>query len=130
MKTSPKQYKRYLYIILLAGTFVILSGMIVVDKKINNYNAKGLEPGIKKGSEKTGKTINELLLSANELTISEKTAFINLYLKNDGVPDALAIEEIKNRRKEVYSKILNRKIGKVKTSGNSDNDFFIKAVPK
>lgn len=126
----PKLKKNYLYVVLLAGTFIILSGMIVVDKRINNYKTKNTFLEVKKGSEKTGETINELLLSADELTITEKTAFINLYLKTAELPNELAIEEIKNQRKEVYSNILKRKIGKAKAAGSDDEDFIIKAVPK
>lgn len=55
--------------------------MLILDKSILNYKHESVRQGINYDSEEISKSINGLLLSANELTISEKTAFINLYLK-------------------------------------------------
>jgi hypothetical protein len=77
----------------------------------------------------SGETINELLLSANELTIAEKKSFINLYLKSADASSLLADGRNKDEQKRVYNQIFQRKMNNLNNK-NSDDDFSIKPIPK
>ena len=77
----------------------------------------------------SGETINELMLSANELTIAEKNSFINLYLKSTDPSSVVAFSKNKDEQKLVYNQIFQRKMNKLKNN-NSDGDFSVKPVPK
>ncbi|MBK8953155.1 MAG: hypothetical protein IPM85_13695 [Chitinophagaceae bacterium] len=102
--------------------------MMVIESGVRNPDGKYSRKRVLSTDQPSGETINQLLLSADEFTIAEKTAFINLYLKADD--GTTAYEQIKSLRKEVYSKILNRRLNNVKRQGNKQDDFLIKAVPK
>ncbi len=130
MRKGFANNKAYLYYVLLAGTLIILLAMLILDKSILNYKHESVRQGINYDSEEISKSINGLLLSANELTISEKTAFINLYLKTGELPNKVNIQNIGKRRSQVYSNILNRKKESVGLSGKQQDDFFIRSVPK
>ncbi len=58
----------------------------------------------------SGETINELLLSANELTIAEKKSFINLYLKSTDANSLLTDRRKNDEQKKVYNQIFQRKM--------------------
>jgi hypothetical protein len=77
----------------------------------------------------SGETINELMLSANELTITEKKSFINLYLKSTDVSSVIAYTKDSDEQKRVYNQIFQRKMKNLKNK-NSDGDFSVKPVPK
>lgn len=77
----------------------------------------------------SGETINELLLSVNELTIAEKKSFINLYLKSTDASSLMADRRNNDEQKKVYNQIFQRKMKNL-NSKNSDDDFSIKPIPK
>lgn len=77
----------------------------------------------------SGETINELLLSVNELTIAEKKSFINLYLKSADANSLIADRRNNDEQKKVYNQIFQRKM-KDLNNKNSDDDFSIKPIPK
>lgn len=77
----------------------------------------------------SGETINELLLSANELTIAEKKSFINLYLKSTDAHSLMAGRMNKSEQKRVYNEIFQRKMNNLNNK-KSDDDFSVKPIPK
>ncbi len=76
----------------------------------------------------SGESINDLLLSADELTIAEKKSFISLYLKPGSDQDAITYQKADNKRDEVYKLILQRKMNKL--NRRPSDDFSVKPVPK
>lgn len=71
--------------------------------------------------------INDLLLSADELSIAEKNSFIQLYLKPGNKAEGM--NKVLETKEDVYKKIFQRKVNKLKQKDN-DEDFFIKPIPK
>ncbi len=128
MKNSGKRNGRSLYFILFSGTAIIVAAMLLIDYKQDVANKASIISSSAEVYSGTGEDINKLLLSANELTIAEKTSLINLYLKT-GEPVATAnYKYIKEKREEVYRTILKRQINKANNKGSGD--FSIKPVPK
>ncbi|HNU13498.1 MAG TPA: hypothetical protein PKI55_03500 [Chitinophagaceae bacterium] len=72
-------------------------------------------------------TINDLLLSADELSIAEKNSFIQLYLKPG--KEVEGITNLLETKENVYRKIFQRKVNKLKRINNNE-DFSIKPIPK
>ena len=118
---------KYLYLILWGGTFLIAAAMVAI-----SYQEQGVERKLRNNifSSKyaSGEEINELMLSANELTIDEKKAFINLFLKQDTDTNDFFNRRNDDKRNDIYKRILQRKLNK--GVGKQDADFSIKPVPK
>jgi hypothetical protein len=77
----------------------------------------------------SGNIVNELLLSARELSISGETSLIDFNNKNNSFAGLLLAQEIKDNPENAYRKILKQKLEKINTH-SSGGDFYIKAVPK
>lgn len=117
------------YLVLWSAALVIISVMLLFgfnDIVISRSIFKNKNFG---SAEVSNQTINELLLSADELNIGEKNSFINLYLKpEDNIP-ALTAENNQTELASVYNKILNRKIKNLDMKIKSE-DFSVKPIPK
>lgn len=118
--------ERKLYILLWSGAFVvmlimILDGFILYAAQKKTIRTSG-EANVW-GSE----TINNLLLSADELSIAEKNSFIQLYLKPGN--EAYSTINVQEANESVYKKIFERKVNSLRQS-NKDEDFSIKPIPK
>lgn len=123
------QKQRNIYLVLLSGTVLILIAMFIADVAIEGaMRDKGHVKTLQQKAA-SGERINDMLISADELTIEEKTAFINLYLKQNNPQPGNTNEDIRQQRTEVYSKIFRRKANQARTV-NSDEDFYIKEIPK
>lgn len=120
------QKGRPLYLLLWASA-VSLCIVASLAGNIDDRKGKHLftNPGLL-SSDANNETINELLLSAGELTIVEKNSFINLYLKPGAADKTISAD---TNREAVYKQILNRKIKNLKAK-NGDSDFSVKPVPK
>lgn len=121
--------QRNLYLKLIAGTVLILATMFIADEWIQVAGKNKDQMKFLQRSSASGELINNLLISVDEMTIAEKTAFINLYLKQDNLASEGRYADIRQQRTEVYSKILRRKVNKA-NHGKADDDFYIQAVPK
>ena len=106
---------------------IILTGNAEINAGKNLFKNQDFET-----AGTTNETINELLLSADELSIAEKNSFVNLYLKpveSNGVITATATEG-DNEKDDIYKQIFNRKINKLKVKKGGSSDFSIKPIPK
>ncbi|MBL7725967.1 MAG: hypothetical protein JNK27_17640 [Chitinophagaceae bacterium] len=116
-----------LYVVLwtiavIAVVFMMADGKYVSINEKNLFRNSGVESGVL-----SSETINELLLSANELSISEKKSFINLYLKSGSNPEGNDNEN--ETREQIYQRIFQRKINKLQQKSRQE-DFSIKPIPK
>jgi hypothetical protein len=120
------QSGKILYLILWSGTTIIGVVMMLMgyEKQLKNENYLKNPEFTEQTS--SGETINNLFLSADDLTIEEKKSFINLRQGDD--KETATYQGRKEKREEVYKKIFQRKIGKL--NGKSTSDFSIKPVPK
>jgi len=125
---ADSQKQRLIYFILSAGTILILTGMFFIDWEKAKPGRERKGDISKQRNSVSGEIINSLLISAEELTIAEKTAFINLYLKSEN-QQTDGYNNIRQQRTAVYTNILRRKTSQAK-SANSGDDFYIKEVPK
>jgi hypothetical protein len=128
MKNAGKKNGRSLYFTLFSGTAIIVTAMLLIDYRQDVANKASIISSSAEVYSGTGEDINKLLLSANELTIAEKTSLINLYLKTGEPVAAANYNYIKEKREEVYRTILKRQINKANNKGAGD--FFIKPVPR
>lgn len=126
------QYKessgKKLYFILWGGAAIIGVVMTLVGYWQQTDEKKLLRNPAFTDPKSSGETINDLLLSANELTIAEKKSFISLNLKQGediGIPIS---QKSKDKRDEIYKQIFQRKMNRL--NGNSSADFSVKPVPK
>lgn len=118
--------ERNLFILLWSGAIVVMLVMILDGVILDAAQKRTVKtPGEVNiwGSE----TINDLLLSADELSIAEKNSFIQLYLKPGN--EAGGMNKVLETKENVYKKIFQRKINKLKQA-NSNEDFSIKPIPK
>lgn len=116
-----------LYVVLwtiavIAVVFMMADGAYVSINEKNLFRNSSVESGVL-----TSETINELLLSANELSISEKKSFINLYLKSGNSPEGS--DNGNETREQIYQEIFQRKINKLQQKSKQE-DFSIKPIPK
>ena len=125
---ADSQKQKFIYFILSAGTILILTGMFFIELEGTKTGRERNGDIVMQRSSVSGEIINSLLISAEELTIAEKTAFINLYLKSDNQQTG-NYSNIRQQRTAVYTNILRRKTSQAK-SANSGDDFYIKEVPK
>ena len=115
---------------ILWGVAIIIIAVIVITGYREQLPQKSFFNGNALDNQaSSGETINELMLSANELTIAEKNSFINLYLKSTDPSSVVAFSKNKDEQKLVYNQIFQRKMNKLKNK-NSDGDFSVKPVPK
>ncbi|MBK8609948.1 MAG: hypothetical protein IPL84_08370 [Chitinophagaceae bacterium] len=77
----------------------------------------------------TDKLVNDLLLSANELSIYGKSSLIE-YNKDDVQQAKSLMEEIKTNPDKAYQTILKNKLKHLKKGRASGSDFNVKPVPK
>jgi hypothetical protein len=119
---------REIYIILITGTVLITLIMLLIDYRQQLYERDQLQYKVINRQLKPGENIDELLLSANDLSIAEKKAFINIYLKTPGKPEDNKPAYTKNKLDELYRSILQRKINR--STSKPREDFSVKPVPK
>ncbi|MFZ1783740.1 MAG: hypothetical protein WAU23_00955 [Ferruginibacter sp.] len=79
-------------------------------------------------SKATNDIVNDLLLSANELTIYGKSSLIEY--NKDGVKTDMLLEEIKADPAKAYQRILKNKLNNLKRKASAVPDFYVKPVPK
>lgn len=115
-----------LYLILWGGTAFISVAMALIGQQVNEK--KLLRNHDFPTQTSSGEAINDLLLSADELTIEEKKSFISLYLKSDDKTGVLTYQNNKNKTEDVYKQIFQRKVNKLKEK--SSDDFSIRPLPK
>jgi hypothetical protein len=75
-----------------------------------------------------GENIDQLFLTANDLSISEKKAFINIYLKTPRETPGSGKNEIRNKINELYNSILQRRMNR--TTSKQQDGFSVKPVPQ
>lgn len=73
--------------------------------------------------------VNELLLSANDLHIYGKSAFID-YSRNNNTETAQFLEQVKTNPGNAYQTMLKNKIHKLKQKQAPAPDFSVRPVPK
>ncbi len=78
----------------------------------------------------SGKIVNELLLSANELNIYGSSSLIGYKAIDLDPGEELIINQIKANPQNAYQKILRNKLNKLKQRQTSTDDFNVKPVPK
>lgn len=117
-----------IYIVLISGTFVIIMLMLLFDYRQQLYEKKILFNIEKISQLRPGQNIDQLFLTANDLSVSEKKAFINIYLKTPQKNVGIRRNGIKDEINELYNSILQRRINRT-TSKQKDN-FSVKPVPK
>jgi len=116
-----------LYFFLWTGAVVavavmMIDGFNIKAREVNLFRSRGVEQGVL-----TSETINDLLLSANELNISEKKSFISLYLKPG--TSTTGADNSNETREQIYQNIFKRKIIKLQQKSRPE-DFSIKPIPK
>lgn len=117
-----------LYLILWGGAALIGIVMTVVGYWQQTDEKKILQNPAFTNPASSGETINDLLLSAHELTIAEKKSFISLY-NRQGDDIVIPInQKAKDKREEIYKLIFQRKMNKL--NGKPSADFSVKPVPK
>lgn len=116
---------KILYLTLWGGTLCIVTVMFFIGYQQQISEKKLENTFLNNSSYPSGEAVNELMLSANDLTIEEKKAFINLFLKQE---NTTINGEVIPKRDAVYKRILDRKISK--WTGRNGDDFSIKPVPK
>lgn len=119
---------KMLYLILWGGTAIITAAMVVIGMRQQVYAKNILRNSFYKADNSSGEIINELLLSANELTIAEKKSFINLFLKSGNDYEEAGAGTISRKREDVYKNILQRKLYRL--NGKTKEDFSVRPVPK
>lgn len=117
-----------LYLILWGGAALIGAVMTVVGYLQQTDDKKLLRNPAFINPTSSDETINDLLLSANELTIAEKKSFISLYHRQGDDTEIPIYQKAKDKRYEIYKQIFQRKMNKL--NGNSSADFSVKPVPK
>ncbi len=124
-----KKNGKILYVILWGVASVIIAVIIITGYKEQLPQKGFFNSNVFDKSTSSGEAINELLLSANELTIAEKKSFINLYLKSTDVSSVAVYIKNNDEQKKVYNQIFQRKMNNLKNR-NSDDDFSIRPIPK
>ncbi len=119
-----------LYLLLCSGAALFVSIILTagsLKKPATSHNFfKNIDPRF---SQASSETVNELLLSKDELSIAEKNSFINLYLKPSDFSASKNIP-IAPAPASIYRQILDRKINNLKAKSNRTDDFIVKPVPK
>jgi hypothetical protein len=128
LRTSWQKGKP-LYLILWIGA-VMVTLVIIIAGNSGGFIIKHLfkDQSLVSPEANTDETINQLLISVDELNISEKKSFINLYLKpseSDSTPTPI---QISGEDENVYRQILHQRIEKLKTK-DQEEDFSVKRVP-
>ncbi len=116
---------KWLYSTLWSGAFLVIVITLLVGFRDSINEKNDSKKRVLPSGTASGETINELLLSAGQLSIAEKNSFINLYLKSsDGRTEASS-----TANEQLYKEIFQRKVNKLKKRNNNE-DFSIKPVPK
>ncbi len=123
------QKARSLYLALWTGAVVVTLIIVMTGYSDDKPGKHLLRTQDILSTDAANETINELLLSAGQLTIAEKTSFINLYLKPEQASTSGHTDNNNTDRDNVYQQILNRRINNLK-SKSDQNDFSVKPVPK
>jgi hypothetical protein len=123
------QKGKALYLLLWMGA-VIVTLVIIIAGSGDNVIIKHLfkDQTLVSPEANTDETINQLLISVDELNISEKRSFINLYLKPTEVDSTPIPAQINGEDENVYRQILHRRIERLKVK-DQDEDFSVKPVP-
>ena len=116
------------YLILWSGAALIGVIMVTIWKRQEFKDKQLLKNPLSRIQTLPGEAINDLLLSADELTIEEKKSFISLYLKPDDKTGVVTYSNNNNNREEIYKLILQRKLNRV--NRKSSDDFSVKPIPK
>jgi hypothetical protein len=124
-----KKSGKILYAILWGGAIIIIALIIITGYREQLPQKSFFGGNILDNQNSSGETINELMLSANELTIAEKKSFINLYLKSGDVGSVVSYVKNQDGQRQVYRQIFQRKVNRL-NNNNSDGDFSIKPIPK
>jgi hypothetical protein len=128
MLTSWQKGKA-LYLILWMGAIIVTLVIIIAGNGDNSAITHLFkDQSLVSAEANTDETINQLLISVDELNISEKKSFINLYLKPTEPDFTPTPAQISGEDENVYRQILHRRIEKLKTK-NQDDDFSVKPVP-
>ncbi len=123
------QKGKYLYLLLWITAGFIIAGIVFAGTTAANDGKNIFINQDFESPEATNETINELLLSADELSITEKKSFINLYLR-PGENSITIVSADSGREKEnVYKQIFKRKVSSLR-SKEVPSDFSIKPIPK
>ena len=77
----------------------------------------------------SGNIVNELLLSAREISISGNTSLMVSNNKNNYADALQFTREMKENPEKLYQQILNQKLQRIAVK-QSKEDFYIKPVPK
>ena len=117
-----------LYLILWGGTATITAAMVLIGFRQQLYEKNLLRNPFYKTENSSGEAINELLLSANELTIAEKKSFINHFLKQANNNEETTPDKTGRKKEDIYKVILQRKINRL--NGKTKDDFSVRPVPK
>jgi predicted nucleotidyltransferase len=112
---------------LIAGTIIIIWNSDSGEK--DDISLFGKNASELMNNNASGNIVNELLLSAREISISGNTSLIVFSNKNNSSDDLLLTREMKENPEKIYQQILNQKLQRIK-AGTIKEDFYIKPVPK
>jgi len=119
---------RKLYLILWGGTLFITIAAILFGNWQEFREKRVLKIQTQEEQQVSERGIDGLLLSSNDLTLAEKKSFISLYLKPGEDIETSIYREAKQKHKEVYKQIFQRKLARIKTK--STDNFFVGPLPK
>jgi hypothetical protein len=80
-----------------------------------------------KGSTENLRSIDELLLSSEEVETADRKSFVNLALRLEWNSQAPDINK-ENKRRQLYNDILKKKLQRIQRNGVTD--FSVKPVPR
>jgi hypothetical protein len=80
-----------------------------------------------KGNKEKLRSIDELLLSSQEVETTDRKSFVNLALRLEWNSQAPGINE-DNKRRQLYNDILKKKLQRIQK--NDVTDFSVKPVPR
>ncbi len=112
----------------MTGTILITILMLIIDYRQQEYEKEQLQFRLTRSDLQPGKNIDQLLLTGNDLSVTEKNAFINIYLKSPEISANGDKGSTKNKRDELYRSILQRRINR--TTSKPQEDFSVRPVPK
>ena len=128
---SVKFKNAWLYIVLWSAGCLVSAVIVVMWNSAGDAEEVLVFDRSVMGSENinaTNNIVNELLLSANELSIYGKSSLIDYNNRYESESDEL-IEQIKINPEKAYSAILKKKLIKISQKPVS-SDFEIKPIPK
>lgn len=123
----------FIYIILWVSGGLIAGSIIIIwngnTREKDDISLFGKNASELMNDNASGNIVNELLLSAREVSISGNASLIELSNKNNFSDGLLMTKEMKNNPEKIYRQILNQRLERIGAKPVKE-DFYIKPVPK